>query len=34
MKKKTVHLGKVMSFLNWASLKGNLVRKVETVFGI
>lgn len=33
MKKKIVHMGKVMIFLNWASLKGNLVSRAETVFG-
>lgn len=33
MKKKIVHVGKVTSFLNWACLKGNLVSRVETVFG-
>lgn len=33
MKKKIVHVGKVTSFLSWACLKGNLVSRVETVFG-
>lgn len=33
MKKKVVHVGKVMSFLNWACLRFNLVSRRETVFG-
>lgn len=33
MKKKIVHVRKVMSFLSWAYLKFNLVAGGEAVFG-
>lgn len=32
MRKKIVHVGKVMSFLNWACLKFSVVGGGETVF--